>query len=86
MPEEMFPRIREIEALSDYKLYAVFDSGETVIYDVGDDIRTIPDFSVLKTVPGMFENVHLDESRTSVYWSDRVDLASDTILEYGAPA
>ena len=39
--------------------------------------------SVLKTEYGLFENYQLDESRTCVYWNDRVDLPSDTLLEYG---
>ena len=82
----MFPRIKEMRPLKDYKLLVLFDSGERVVYDVADDIRQLEDFTVLKTEPGLFENVQLDESRTCVYWSDRVDLASDTILEYGVPA
>ena len=82
----MFPRIKEIKSLDDFRLYVVFDSGDAVIYDVKDDIHQISDFGILLTEPGLFENVQLDESRTCVFWSDRVDLPSDTILEYGIPA
>ena len=32
------------------------------------------------------ENVQLDSSRTCVYWNERVNRPSDTILEYGQPA
>lgn len=28
-------------------------------------------------------DAQLDSSRTCIFWNDRVDLASDTILEYG---
>ena len=79
----MIPRIKNVEPQSDYKLLVSFDGGERVIYDVNDDIYQIPDFSILKTEYGLFENVQLDESRTCIFWSDRVDLPSDTILEYG---
>ena len=79
----MIPRIREIKSMDKYKLYVIFDSDEHVIYDVEDDINTIDDFSLLKSESGLFENVALDSSRTCVYWTDRVDLASDTILEFG---
>ena len=82
----MFPRIKEFKSLEGYRLLVAFDNGDTVIYDVSDDIRQLPDFSVLLTEPGLFENAQLDESRTCVFWSDRVDLPSDTILEYGIPA
>ena len=64
-------------------MYVVFDDNKKVIYDVGDDIETLKDFSPLKTEEGLFENVQLDSSRTCVYWSERIDLPSDTILEYG---
>ena len=79
----MFPRIKELKPLKDYKLYVVFDNGKSVVYDVKDDINSIKDFSPLKTETGLFENVQLDPSRTCVFWSDRIDLPSDTILEYG---
>ena len=47
------------------------------------DINTLDDFRILTTEHGLWKNARLDTSRTCVYWSDRVDLASDTILEYG---
>ena len=59
----MIPRIKKIEPRDNYKLFVSFDSGEEVIYDVGVDILQIPDFAVLKTETGLFENVQLDESR-----------------------
>lgn len=79
----MIPRINSITPQNDYKLLISFDSGESVLYDVNDDINHIDDFSILRTEEGLFENVRLDENRTCVYWSDRVDLPSDTLLEYG---
>ncbi|MBQ6091559.1 MAG: DUF2442 domain-containing protein [Lachnospiraceae bacterium] len=79
----MIPRIKKIEPCAGFKLKVTFEGGEKVIYDVSEDIRQIPDFSVLKTERGLFENVQLDESKTCVYWSDRVDLPSDSLLEYG---
>ena len=64
-------------------MYIEFDEGEPVIYNVGEDIETIPDFQILKTEAGLFNNFQVDESRTCLYWSDRVDLPSDTLQEYG---
>ena len=59
------------------------DEGQQVVYDVAEDIREIASFAELKTLPGLFESAHLDSSRTSVVWNDRIDLPSDTIREYG---
>ena len=79
----MIPKIKLVEPKENYSLYIIFDSGEKVLYDVNEDIDQLPDFSVLRTEKGLFENFQLDESRTCIYWSDRVDLPSDTLLEYG---
>lgn len=79
----MIPRIKSVKPKENYQLLIQFDDGETVIYDVLDDINTIDDFEPLKTERGLFENVQLDDSRTCIYWSDRIDLPSDTLLEYG---
>ena len=79
----MFPRIRTVIPEENYKLLVTFDDGDVVRYDVLDDINTIKEFLPLKNELGLFNSVRLDESRTCVYWSDRIDLASDTIKEYG---
>ena len=81
----MIPRIKNIQPLDDYILLVEFDDGKKVKYDVKDDIRTLADFKILESEYGLFQNVQLDSSRTYIYWTDRVDLPSDTILEYGQP-
>ena len=82
----MIPRIKRIQALDNFILLVEFDDGRRVSYDVKDDIKTLADFRVLESEYGLFRNVQLDTSRTCVYWTERVDLPSDTILEYGRPA
>jgi len=82
MPE-MIPRITKIEPREDYILYVIFDDGKKVLYDVKDDIRTLPTYRNLLTEQGLFQNFQLDESRTCVFWNDEIDLASDMIYEYG---
>ncbi len=79
----MFPRIKKIEALDNLVLYVTFDDGEEVLYDTKEDVKDIPSFRPLETVPYLFKNFTLDSSRTCVIWTDMIDLASDTILEYG---
>ncbi len=79
----MIKRIRTLQPLPEYRLYVQFDDGKAVIYDVKDDIQTLPNYDLLQTVTGLFQNVQLDESRTCVYWTDEIDLPSDTIYEYG---
>ncbi|MBQ7706208.1 MAG: DUF2442 domain-containing protein [Lachnospiraceae bacterium] len=79
----MIPRMTKVEPRDNFILYVMFDDGQEVLYDVKDDIETISDFYILKSEIGLFEHVQVDKSRTCVYWNDKVDLPSDTILEYG---
>ena len=79
----MIPRIAKIETRKNYVLYVVFDDGKKVLYDVKDDIRTLPSYQNLMTEHGLFQNFQLDQSRTCVFWNDEIDLASDIIYEYG---
>ena len=81
----MIPRIKDIQPLENYKLFVRFDEGKEVVYDVGEDISSIEAFEDLKVIPGLFENVSLDSSRTCIIWNERIDLPSDTIFEYGTP-
>lgn len=53
------------------------------LYDVKDDMDEIESYKDLKDIYGLFQQVQLDQSRTCVFWNDRIDLPSDTIYEYG---
>jgi len=81
----MIPRIKSIQPEPGYWLRVLFDDGKKVKYNVMDDIQTIDSYRDLLTVRGLFEQVQLDQSRTCVYWSDSIDLPSDTIYEFGEP-
>ena len=82
----MMPRIKKMSVLDDYILFVEFDDGHKVLYDVKDDIKTLPSFRALVDVYGLFKQTQLDISRTCVYWNDKIDLASDSIYEYGKAA
>ena len=81
----MIPRIKQFEISDNWKLLVTFDDGFQVCYDVKDDIDTIEDFKSLTTVVGLWPMAQLDTSRTCIYWSEQIDLPSDTIYEYGVP-
>ena len=79
----MIPKIQNIEPLNDYILKVSFVDGKVVFYDVKDDINTLPGYDSLKKINGLWQQVQVDESRTCVFWNDSIDLASDSIYEYG---
>lgn len=81
----MIQRIKRVEPRPGFKLFVEFDGGRRVLYDVSDDL-TLPGYDALREVPGLFDQVQLDQSRTVVYWNDEIDLPSDTLYEYGQEA
>lgn len=78
----VIPRISRLEALPGLKLDVSFDDGRRVIYDVADDL-SLPGYSALRDVLGLFAQVQLDESRTCVFWNDYIELPSHALYEYG---
>lgn len=79
----MIPKIKSVKPVENYSLEVVFNDGKSVLYDVNEDIETLPGYDDLKNIQGLFRQVQLDESRTCVYWNEYIDLSSDTIYEYG---
>ena len=79
----MIPRIKSVKPVGQFFLEVVFDDGKKCIYNVEEDINQIKSYENLRDIPGLFQQVRLDTSRTCVYWNDNIDLPSDTIYEYG---
>ena len=78
----MIQRIKKIAPLPDYFLDVIFDDGKHVLYDVKEDM-SLPDYSALRDVYGLFPQVQLDKRRTCVFWNEDIDLPSHAIYEYG---
>lgn len=79
----MIPRIKSVKSKDNYVLQVIFDDGKNVLYDMNEDIDTLPGYDDLKNIYGLFDQVQLDESRTCVFWNEDIDLPSDMIYEYG---
>ena len=79
----MIPRIKEITPLENYMLRIVFADGKAVLYDVKEDMDQIESYRLLRTIPGLFQQVSLDKSKTCIYWNDEIDLPSDILYAYG---
>lgn len=79
----MIPKIKSVVPLKNYELHVIFDDGKEVLYNAKEDIDSLPGYDLLKDLPGFFQQVQLDASRTCIFWNDEIDLPSDTIYEYG---
>lgn len=80
----MIRRIKTMDILPDYELLVAFDDNRVVLYDVKEDMRTMPGYDALLSNE-LFQEVKLDESRTCVFWTPEIDLPSDVIYDYGIP-
>ena len=50
-----------MSVLDDYILFVEFDDGYKVLYDMKDDIKTLPSFRALVDVYGLFKQAQLDK-------------------------
>ena len=79
----MIRRVSKLMAVPKYQLFVAFDDWKMVLYDVEEDMDTIPTYEPLRTIHGLFEQVRLDTSRTCIWWNDEIDLPSDAVYEFG---
>lgn len=50
----MLPKIKGVTPLENYILHVTFDDGKIVLYDVKDDMQTIPAYDDLRIISGLF--------------------------------
>ena len=74
--------ISEVHPLSNYRLLAIFDSGEKKIYDVKPLFDWKDIFKKLKENE-LFYGVYVDTGGYGVSWNDQIDLSSDEIWNSG---
>lgn len=81
----MLQRISSIEMRENFQIFARFEDGKEVLYDVREDIDAVASFKDLEEIPGLFATGKLDESRTCIEWNEYIDLPSHALYEYGVP-
>lgn len=79
----MFHRIKEIKALPDYCLLAVFEDGTERRYDVKPLFDKWQVFRELLT-GDLFQRVKVDEGGYGISWNDEIDLSCDELYWNGA--
>lgn len=79
----MFHKIKNVTALTNYKLSVQFAEGETKIYDLSPLFDRYPVFKCLKERPQDFYNVYVDTGGYGIVWSDELDLSCDELWKNG---
>ena len=75
--------IEKIEALPDYKLFAVFKNGESRVYDVAPWIEKKDAFAPLGYIKGLFEQVRTDCGGMGIVWNYEIDLDAEELWQNG---
>jgi len=75
------PKIKYVEALNNYRLFVIFETGEIKIYSVRELLKN-PDFSALKDET-LFLKAKKAEGGYGVVWNDEIDLSEYEIWKNG---
>ena len=78
----MFHVVTSVYPLSNYRLLAIFESGEQKIYDVKPLFEWKEVFKTLKE-NDLFYEVDVDNGGYGVVWNDQIDLSSEEIWNRG---
>ncbi|MBP3441276.1 MAG: DUF2442 domain-containing protein, partial [Clostridia bacterium] len=79
----MFHKVKNVNALPDYKLSVQFCEGVTKIYDVASLFEKYSFFLPLKDSPELFSSVAVDQGGYGIIWNDDIDISCDELWENG---
>ena len=79
----MFHKVKDVNALPDYRLSVQFCEGVTKIYDVTPLFEKLPVFAYLKNKPEEFSRLFVDIGGYGIVWNDELDLSCDELWEHG---
>ena len=79
----MFHKVKNVNAMPDYKLSVQFCEGVTKIYDVSPLFEKYGFFLPLKDSPELFSSVTVDQGGYGIIWNDEIDISCDELWENG---
>ncbi len=79
----MFHKVKNVTALSDYKLSVQFSEGVTKIYDITPLFEKYKFFLPLKNSAELFNSVTVDQGGYGIIWNDDIDISCDELWENG---
>lgn len=79
----MFYKVKNINALPNYKLNIQFINGITKIYDVEPLTKKYNYFKLLKEDPLLFNSVMVDQGGYGIIWNDKIDISSNELWKNG---
>lgn len=82
----MFYRVKDVKALADMRLLAIFTDGTRKVYDVKPLLSRWEAFGALREIPGLFAQVRVDTGGYGISWNDEIDLSADELWVNGVRA
>ena len=79
----MFHKVKDVNALPDFKLSVQFAEGVTKIYDVSKLFDKFSFFKPLQDNPELFGGVTVDVGGYGVIWNDDIDISCDELFANG---
>ena len=79
----MFHKVKNVNALPDYKLSVQFSEGVTKIYDVEPLFEKYSFFLPLKDSLELFSSVIVDQGGYGIIWNDDIDISCDELWANG---
>ncbi len=79
----MFHKVKNVNALPDYKLIVQFAEGTTKIYDVALLFEEYTFFLPLKNNLELFSSVMVDQGGYGIVWNDHIDISCDELYTNG---
>lgn len=79
----MFHKVKEVNALPEYKISVRFAEGITKIYNVALLINKYSFFLPLKDDADLFSSVMVDQGGYGVVWNDDIDISCDELWANG---
>lgn len=79
----MFHKVKNVNALPDFKLSVQFAEGVTKIYDVSKLFDKFSFFKPLQDNPELFGGVTVDVGGYGVIWNDDIDISCDELFANG---
>ena len=81
MNEEQLVRIKDVEVLDGFKVQLMFTDGSAKVIDLDAYLRG-PVFEPIRSDPGLFRSVRVDEEAGTIVWPNGADLDPD-VLYFG---
>lgn len=79
----MFHKVKNVNALTDFRLSVQFYEGITKIYDIKPLFAKLPVFGYFKDHEEEFLYVNVDTGGYGIVWNDELDLSCDELWDNG---